>query len=305
LKAGKSLQDIDVPPFLPDTREVRSDLLDYLLEIEWFDRHLQRILDYLEQNGELDNTIVVVTGDNGMPFPGAKANLFEYGTHVPLAIRWPAMISEGMHIDALVSSIDLAPTFLEAAGLEIPSQTTGSSILDLFRLTGATRGFVITGRERHSHSRPDNLGYPSRAIRTSDYLLIRNFHPERWPMGDPTGSGEPFGFHDIDNSPTKTLLLQNKDRPEFRPYYQLGFKKRPELELYDIRKDPGCMANLVGRAEFSSVERRLAAQLEDTLRDQHDPRAFGYEIFESYPRYNRMRSFSGFKEQGKYNFTYH
>jgi len=305
LKSGKRLEDVEVPPFLPDTPEVRSDILDYLLEIEWCDRHLQGILDLLQQHEELDNTIVVVTGDNGMPFPNAKANLFEFGTHVPLAIRWPEMIKNGTQIEALVSSIDFAPTFLDVAGLKLPSQITGKSILDLFRTREGARDFVITGRERHSHSRPDNLGYPSRAIRTQDYLLIRNFHPERWPMGNPTGSGEPFGFHDVDNSPTKTLLLENKDKPAFQAYYHQAFEKRPEVELYEIRNDPGCRINLAGEYEFATIELELWRKLDATLKQQQDPRAFGLEIFESYPRYSRMRAFPGFKKQGKYNFEYH
>jgi len=303
-QSGKRLEDVKVPPFLPDIPEVRSDILDYFLEIEWFDRHLERMLELLEKSGELDNTIVVVTGDNGMPFPGAKANLFEYGTHVPMAVRWPERIRSRLQINSLVSSVDLAPTYLEAAGLEVPAQFSGRSILDLFGSKELTREFVISGRERHSHSRPDNLGYPSRAIRTPDYLLIRNFKPDRWPMGDPTGSGEPYGFHDIDNSPTKSLLLEKKEDPEYRVFYQQAFEKRPEIELYAIRRDPGCMENLAGKQEFASVERELAALLDHNLRKQQDPRAFGFEIFESYPRYSRMRAFPGFKEEGRYNFAY-
>jgi len=99
LKAGKKLEDAEPPPFLPDTPEVRSDILDYCVEIDWFDMHLGRMLKLLEEAGELDNTIVVVTADNGMPFPRAKANLYEYGTHVPLAVRWAAMAPGGRTID--------------------------------------------------------------------------------------------------------------------------------------------------------------------------------------------------------------
>jgi len=115
--AGKKLDAVEVPPFLPDTPEVRSDLLDYLVEIEWFDQHLGRMLDLLEAAGELENTLVVVTSDNGMPFPRAKANLYEYGTHAPLAICWPARVKGGRVVNDLISFVDFAPTFLEAAGL--------------------------------------------------------------------------------------------------------------------------------------------------------------------------------------------
>jgi uncharacterized sulfatase len=99
LKAGKRLEDGVVPPFLPDTPEVRGEILDYCLEIEWFDTQLGKMLAMLEAAGELDNTLVIVTADNGMPFPRAKATCYEYGIHEPLAIRWPARASGGRAVD--------------------------------------------------------------------------------------------------------------------------------------------------------------------------------------------------------------
>ncbi|MGD8780217.1 MAG: sulfatase [Ignavibacteria bacterium] len=132
IRAGKNPEDVKVPSFLPNTPEVKSDILDYALEIEWFDKHLGLMLDQLEKRGELENTIVVVTSDNGMPFPKAKANDYEFGTHMPLAISWPAKIEDGRSVDDLVSFIDFAPTFLEAAGLEVPSGVTGKSLLPFY-----------------------------------------------------------------------------------------------------------------------------------------------------------------------------
>ncbi|MDP6613739.1 MAG: sulfatase, partial [Candidatus Marinimicrobia bacterium] len=105
---GKKLEDVDVPGFLPDNEIVRGDLLDYAVEVEWFDEHLQRMLDHLEEMGELDNTIVIVTSDNGMAFPRAKANNYEYGMQVPLAIRYPKGIPAGRVSETLVSFIDFA-----------------------------------------------------------------------------------------------------------------------------------------------------------------------------------------------------
>ena len=95
LKAGKNLKDVKVPGFLPDVGEVRSDLLDYAHEIEWFDKQLGKMLAYLDSIGQLENTMVVVTSDNGMPFPRAKANLYEYGVHMPLAVYMPGMDISG------------------------------------------------------------------------------------------------------------------------------------------------------------------------------------------------------------------
>ena len=147
------------------------------------------MLDHLKDLGQLENTLVVVTADNGMPFPYAKANLQEYGTHVPLAISWPAGIKNIQTTDELVSMIDLAPTFLEIAGGEKPEDMTGRSFVSIlnstFNESKPIREFVLTGRERHTHARPDNLGYPARAIRTKEFLYVKNYDPDRWPVGDP------------------------------------------------------------------------------------------------------------------------
>ena len=144
VRSNKDIALVAVPPFLPDTEEVRSDLLDYAVEIEWFDRHLGKMLDILKKRGELENTIVVVTSDNGMAFPRAKANLYEYGVHVPLAIAWPSRVTGGRVAHDLVSLIDLAPTFLEAARVTQPSSLpmSGRSLMGL-----------LTSEEKHSRTK--------------------------------------------------------------------------------------------------------------------------------------------------------
>ena len=303
LKAGKDPSEVTLPQFLPDARTVREDLLDYFLEIEWFDSQLGAMLNRLAAIGELDNTIIVATGDNGMPFPRAKANLYEYGTHVPLAIRWPERVRGGRVLDGPVSFIDFAPTFLQAAGIAPPAAMSGKSFLG--QLTPAEphtidppRDFVLTGRERHTHARFDNLGYPSRAIRTRQYLYIRNFKPERWPTGNPDG------YHDADESPTKTFMMEN--RGAAGKLFDLAFGKRPAEELYGIKADPACMNNLAHKAEYAAVRQELREKLERVLTEQKDPRALGSgDIFESYPRIGHMRpQLGGFAERGEYNPRY-
>jgi N-sulfoglucosamine sulfohydrolase len=193
---GYKLSEIKVPPFLPDVDDVKSDMADYLYEINHFDVHLGRMIQMLEEIGELDNTIIVVTSDNGMPFPRAKANVYEYGIHMPMAVRWGEKVNSGRVVDDLVSLTDLAPTFLELAGVQHPSEVTGEypmigvSLKNIL-LTGGSgiidpeREAVYSGRERHSSSRWNNLTYPQRAVRTHQYLYIKNFKPERWPAGAP------------------------------------------------------------------------------------------------------------------------
>lgn len=116
-----------------------------------------------------------------MPFPRAKANLYEAGAHMPLAIRWLAKVKGGSKVDEVVSHTDFAPTFLEAAGLKPLPDMTGRSLIDLLVGDGGSRrDAVFVEKERHANCREGNLGYPCRAIRTKDFLYIRNFHPERW-----------------------------------------------------------------------------------------------------------------------------
>ena len=299
VKAGKRLADVDVPAFLPENDIVRGDLLDAFLEIEWFDAQLGKMLARLEALGELDNTIVVVTGDNGMPFPRAKANLYEYGVHVPLAIRWGGCDNPGRVVEDLISFVDFAPTFLEAAGVPVPDAMTGKSFLDT--LTAGAPGpndYVTFGRERHSHARFDNWGYPSRAIRTREYLYIRNFKPDRWPAGDPDI------YYDIDDGLTKRNLVENKEK--YPKLFEMAVGKRPEEELFDVSQSMDCMENLAARPEHAATLKQLQEKLNTILKTQKDPRVMGTgDIFESYPRFGAMRpELGGFAEKGVYNPKY-
>src|SRR5690606_21892938 len=136
-----------VPSFLPDRDTVRTDFLDYALEVAWFDQQLEKMLSVLERLGELDNTIIVITADNGMAFPNAKASLREYGVHVPLAICGPGIVGN-RKVDNLTSLIDLAPTILEWANVEPMSEMQGKSLVPL--LSGYeyqdTAAYVLAGR---------------------------------------------------------------------------------------------------------------------------------------------------------------
>src|ERR1043165_5178231 len=168
LKSGMKLEEVVVPPYLPDTEEVRSDILDYYFAVQRFDRDVGDLLQLLEASGKAANTLVVISGDNGWPFPRGKTNLYEAGTHQPLAIRWPARFKGGMTNDDFVNLADLAPTFLETAGLKPPSEMTGQSLLGL--LAGKKqpgREAVFVERERHANVRKGDLSYPERAIRTT------------------------------------------------------------------------------------------------------------------------------------------
>lgn len=314
--AGYSANGLIVPPFLPDTALVKNDMLDYALEIYWFDTQLGKMLQLLKEKGELDNTIIVITADNGMAFPYAKANLQEYGSHIPLAMCGVFVKGKNRKVDDLVSLIDLAPTFLDLANVKHFDGITGKTLIPILNSTksgtiDASREYVLTGRERHTHARPENVGYPARAIRTKDFLYIKNFKPERWALGDPvpekqdtmTGKGtKPIlqGYEDIDDSPTKTFMIKNK--AAFPTLFHIAFEKRDREQLYDIKADPFCLNDLSKSDKMQAVRAQLKAELERKLIEQQDPRMMdGGDVFDSYPRFGAMRPFEGFKKQGKYN----
>jgi len=282
VKFGKKLDDVTVPPYLPDDQTVRSDLLDYAVEVEWFDQQLGKMLQTLKDKGELDNTIVVVTSDNGMPFPRIKGQIYDDDFHLPLAVRWGSGMKGGRVVDDFICFTDFAPTFLEAAGLKPLPEMTGKSFLDVLRSDKAgqvdpKRDRVYVGKERHDIGRPGNVGYPVRAIRTKQFLYARNFKPDRWPAGNPE-----TGYRNIDDSPTKTDILElDKKGQSF--YWRLSMGKRPLEEMYDLTKDPHCMQNLAGNTDYDKTKAELWSELETELKKQQDPRIFGNgDVFDHY-----------------------
>lgn len=287
--SGIDLASIRVPAFLPDTPDVRRDLADYYFEVQRFDRELGQILDRLHALGELDNTLVVVTADNGMPFPRAKANVYDPGARLPFAMRWPGRAKAGLVADAFINLSDLAPTFLEAAGVIPPDSMSARSILPLAaggRAVGRDRVFIE--RERHAHVRSGNLSYPVRAVRTGEWLYIRNLRPDRWPAGDPemVFSVGPYG--DIDGGLTKTQMLERRNDPAIARLFALATAKRPAEELYDLRADPNQLNNVADRPEHAAAKAQLRRMLDEWMRTTGDPRATtDDDRWDRYPYYGQ------------------
>lgn len=294
-----------LPAFLPDVPVIREDFADYLGEAMAFDAALGVLLGELEKRGELENTLVVVSGDHGAPgFPRGKCNLYDFGQAVALAARWgDGRIPNGRVVDDFVNLMDLAPTFLEAGDVAVPKVMTGKSLLNVFTssesgLVDKSRTRVVTGRERHvAIARTGNKPYPQRAIRTADYLYIINFEPDRWPMGipGPVAEGklpstevltnETFVcFGDLDASPTKAWMIENREKSEVAEAYHLGFGKRPASELYVLKDDPDQMRNRSGEESLAEIENSLREQLLEELTSAEDPRVTQDPVpFESEP----------------------
>lgn len=284
-----------MPKFLPDVPEVREDVADYLGECQAVDAYLGVLLKCLEETGEAGNTIIVLSGDHGMPgVTSSKCNLYDMGVSVPLIISMPGS-KGGRIVDDFVRLPDLAPTFMEIAGVNPPSNLYGRSLLPLLKsdksgIIDPTRNWVITGRERHiATAREGNLPYPIRSLHTPDYVYIRNFEPDRWPMGSPgavTADYTPdskeleknvrIAFADMDASPTKAWLVKNRLDPKWQWFYEFAFEKRPAEELYDVHKDPDMLKNIAGNKEFAAVKKKLSDQLMQELTLAQDPRVVEY-----------------------------
>jgi arylsulfatase A-like enzyme len=290
--AGKDPEAVQVPPYLPDDPVVRSDLCDYYVAVEQFDTQLGDALRSLENAGLLQDTLVIVTSDNGLPFPRGKATLYDGGTLVPLVMRWQDHILGGRTVTDFVSLAGIAPTVLQAAGVAVPPEMTARTLLPLALALESgrldpTRSAMLTGSERHVPTRRcPRLGYPARAIRSDDYLYIENDAPTRWPAGHPLASSSYVGrsFADVDPSPTKSLMIARQAEPMVAPLFALAFQHRPARELYDLQSDPFQLSNVAGLPQYAAIEATLATRLQKDLTAFGDPRTMGGGTeFDAYP----------------------
>ncbi len=307
-KGGKQLTDIDrVPEYWPENETVRHDMLDYALEVEYSDSHLGRMIAELEKRGLLDNTLIIVTSDHGMPFPRVKGYAYHDSNHIPLAVRWPEAIqSAGRVIEDFVSFIDIAPTILDAAGVSESDSgmmsITGKSWRPIFESERsgrvvAERDHVLVGKERTDVGRPHNAGYPIRGIVTADYLYLHNYEATRWPAGNPE-----TGYMDTDASPTKSLIIDMGRKERTDRFWKLNFGMRPANELYSFSANRDCVQNLASDAKFISTAAMLREKMESELKSQKDPRMFGQgHLFDEYKPTTGDGFYEQFKEGKKVN----
>ncbi len=310
IQSGMDIDKIRLFECFPDHPVIRSDVADYYFEVQRFDSDVANAIELLEKTGELENTIIVMTGDHGMPFPRSKANLYDSGSRVPLAIRWGSGIRKpDRKIDDFISLCDLAPTFLELAGVKIPEVMTGRSLVGLMKskregfIQTSERSFVLYGKERHVPCQEETMdGYPSRAIRNHEFLYIRNYKPGLWPSGTPdylnaTLPGCWLG--DCDNGPTKSYMVENKDLDaNHRHLWELSFGKRATEELYDCKNDPGQINNLAGEPEYDEIRASLALKLMEQLELTGDPRAMGKgDELEGHPYYGGVPKHPDYKPE--------
>jgi N-sulfoglucosamine sulfohydrolase len=280
-----------LPAFLPDVPVVREDLADYLGEVQALDAAMGVLLEELDRAGERSKTLIAVSGDHGAPgFPHGKCNLYGFGTGVSLIVAG-ASVQGGRVVDDMVTLPDLAPTFLEAGGVKPPAVMTGRSLWNVLQSdrqgqVDPTRTWVVAGRERHVEiARPDYSPYPQRALRTQDHVLIVNFKPERWPLGNPyrlDGTNEPtfdevaqttfVTLPDDDAGPTKAWFVGARKSPEWSALFEKFYGQRPMFELYDLKADPHEMNNVAESPAYAAVRKEMTERLFTILRETGDPR---------------------------------
>lgn len=280
-----------IPPELPDCPEVRQDLLNYYGGVMKLDEEAAQAIALLEKSGQIDDTVVIYTSDNGWQLPRGLGNCYDAGSRVPLAIRWGKNLTAGRRVAEFVNVADLGPTCLELAGLVPPAAMTMRSIRNLLlgQPDAAPRDAVFMERERHANVRRDNLSYPIRAIRTADFLYLRNLRPDRWPAGDPDVRflhERPYG--DVDTTKVKDFLLAHERDRAFAPQIALIFGKRPAEELYDLRKDPHQVVNVAAQPAYAATLSQLRVRVENWMQQTADPRVDpSYDAWDNFPYYGK------------------
>jgi arylsulfatase A-like enzyme len=256
---------VRVPAHLADTPETRRELALYYDEISRLDGWIGNYLAMLEERGLRENTLIIYLSDNGPPFPRAKGSLYDAGIRTPYIWSWPAVMAGGATSEGLASTIDLAPTLLDIAGAAIPPHMEGSSIrVTLLRLgdEDASTGTAAAGREavfaqRNWHGTDDHM----RSVRTERYKLIINLYNQ-----------EPFGLPpDVAQSDTWQSLLERHAQGRLSPIQRTNFTlPRPEVEFYDLRRDPHEYTNRAWAPEYAEEQERLLRILDRWMAETDD-----------------------------------
>jgi arylsulfatase A-like enzyme len=240
--------EVIVPPYFIDNEETRKDLAGYYDEIMRMDLRIGEYIDELKKRKLFNNTLIIFLTDNGAPFPREKGTVYDAGIKTPLIFNWKDKISKSVEYDNLTSVIDLAPTILDVAGIEVPDNMQGQSIKEVMNDQSVPgRDYIFA--ERNWHNCDEHI----RSVRTKNYKLISNSYIEL-PFGTPA---------DITNSPTWKSLHEIKQKDELTPAQKLIFTvPRPQYEFYDIENDKMELSNLINKSEYQSDSELLKSILE-------------------------------------------
>jgi N-sulfoglucosamine sulfohydrolase len=256
-------KDVRLPHFLPDIPEVRQELAEYYQAASRLDQGVGHILEALKQTKNAENTLVVFLSDNGIPFPGAKTNLYDPGLNLPLIVSSPVQKHRGGMNQALVSWVDITPTILDWAGVKAPYPLPGRSVLPILEEENPKDWDVIYGS--HVFHEITNY-YPMRMIRTRQHKYILNLaHPLDFPFAS-----------DLYNSKSWQAILRRGEKI-------LGgrsidsYVHRPREELYDLHADPHELRNVAADAKYGEVLTDLRTRLKEWQEKTKDPWTVKYK----------------------------
>lgn len=257
---------LKVPGFLPDLPGVREDLSRYCGEVTRMDGEFQLVIETIKRRGDIDNTLVVFMGDNGMAFPRGKGSLYDPGLNVPLLSRWPGRIQGGGVSNELISGEDMTPTFLEAAGLRPLRTMTGRSFLHTLQGDTAEHRKHIFGARLYHGNGPftettkANTWDQSRCARSKTHKLIYNCTP--WMEYAPVDSMNDPGW--------KNIVAAHQSGALAKPFAEQIFGKRPIWQLFDLQRDPNEFENLAGRPEMAGVLNELKLAIQEKMMIDYD-----------------------------------
>jgi N-sulfoglucosamine sulfohydrolase len=261
-KYKKNSARVKVPPYYPNTEIVRNYILDIAVEAELFDAQIGEAVALLKKHKLYENTVIVITSDNGTDTFRGKGDTYPVNMNMPLAIIYPGA-KKSFISKAHINFSDFAPTFLDIAGIKAPASMTGRSFKALLENKPyRDDNIMFCGRETYGKK----FTYPSRALLKDGLYYIRNYYHDRFfPMGKL--SPEDQDEHDLFR---QIMLMKNKHNDN--SYFRLCFERRPYEELYDIKSDPFCIKNLAANPEYARRKSLIAKALTDKLRAAKDPR---------------------------------
>jgi arylsulfatase A-like enzyme len=246
-----------IPPYLVDDKPTRDDLRQYYDEIQRFDRFIGLCLEEVERQGELDNTMVIVMGDNGRPFPRCKTRLYDSGLKTPFVVAYPPIVTELVVCDSLVSSIDIAPTILELAGLDTPAAMQGVSFVPLLEDPEATiRNYAFGEHNWHDFKAHERMCCDGR------FLYIRNNLPEL-PASQPGQALARGGAY-------LSLVAGHKAGTLKDPQKNIFVEPRTAEELFAVTGDYHQLANLVDDPQLAETLKRMRALLDRWIDETGD-----------------------------------
>lgn len=263
---------IDVPEYMVDCKKTRNDLKRYYAEITYSDSLLGVCMDYLEETGKLDNTIVIFTSEQGSSFPMAKWTCYDLGLKTAFIVKWPGNVQPGTRNNALTQYVDVVPTLLEAAGAKPEQYATGvedatgykgfdgKSFLDVMRGNQAEHHEYVYGLHTTRGIYYGSVCYPVRSIRSKQYKYILNLN----------SSSSFYNMVVVSSAGIyNTWLKETADDPEMHQYV-LRYTWRPKEELYDVVNDPFEMNNLADDPQYAEVKSKLAGELGHWMTVQGD-----------------------------------